>query len=247
MQGLVRNTSMASRLHYGYEKGKSIEEHWRMKMSIGAITSTISNAASTSAKTSMSAMTTNDFIKLLLTQLKNQDPTNPMDSSDMLSQFSSLTQLQMSQKSYDATQALIQTAATGYIGKTISYSGAFSNQIIVEDGQAGSVQYALDDDASNVSVAIYDDSGKTVRTGSIGYLSAGTHSYHWDGKDGSGENVPDGSYTIQLSAKDKSGNSLAVSTLASAGVSGVYFKSGETYLMTSAGEIPLSAVKGISN
>lgn len=216
-------------------------------MSIDAVTWNSLNASNASSKTSMSSMTTNDFIKLLLTQLKNQDPTDPMDSSEMLSQFSTLTQLQMTQKTYDATQTLIQTASTGYIGKKVSYPGSSTNLISAQGDQGGSIQYTLAGNAGKVSVTIYDDSGKIVRSGNLGSVVAGTYSYSWDGTDNNGAKVNNGNYTISFLAKDMNGNPLSVSTITTTAVTGVYFKDNTTYLMTALGEIPLSAVKGISN
>lgn len=217
-------------------------------MSISALTSTSLNTSTASSSTTgIASMTANDFLKLLLTELKNQDPTNPMDSSEMLSQFSSLTQVQLGQKTYDTMQTMLQTAATGYIGKTVSYTGSSSKEVSVADGKAVNTVYKLGDAASKVSVTIYDSSGKIVKTGNLGSMSAGTYSYQWDGTNNSGTKVDDGTYTISISAKDSTGNSVSVSQQLTASVTGVYFKDSVTYLITSAGEIPLSAVNIVSN
>jgi flagellar basal-body rod modification protein FlgD len=217
-------------------------------MSISALTSSSLNTTSASSSTSgIASMTANDFLKLLLTELKNQDPTKPMDSGEMLSQFSSLTQVQTAQKTYDAMQTMMQTASTGYIGKTISYSGSSSREISVSDGKAGNATYNLESAASKVSVIIYDSKGKVVKTSNLGSLSGGKHSYQWDGTNNSGTKVDDGTYTLSFAAQDSAGSSIAVSQQVAASVTGVYFKDSVTYLVTSAGDIPLGAVKGISN
>ncbi len=217
-------------------------------MSINALTSTGLNTSNTSSSSAgIASMTANDFLKLLLTELKNQDPTNPMDSAQMLSQFSSLTQVQLGQKTYDTMQTMLQTAATGYIGKTISYAGSSSRDVSVTSGKSGNTMYTLGNTAGKVSVMIYDSSGKAVKTSNLGSMAAGTYSYQWDGTNNNGTKVDDGIYTISISAKDSTGNSISVSQQETAAVTGVYFKDSIAYLITSSGEIPLSAVKVISN
>jgi flagellar basal-body rod modification protein FlgD len=165
----------------------------------------------------------------------------------MLQQFSSLTQVQLAQATNTTLQSLQQTSATEYLGKTISYSGSSSDDISVASGTAGTSMYTLAGNASSVSVTIYDASGKAIKTSNLGSMSAGSYSYQWDGTNNSGTKVADGTYTVSFSAKDSTGNSVSVSTQGTATVTAVVFNSGVAYLVTDAGEIPLTSVTGITS
>ncbi len=220
-------------------------------MSISTIGSNIFNASTTSAAAlSMSSLNADDFLKLLLVELKNQDPSKPMDSGAMLEQFSSLTQVQQAQQTNSYLQSLLQTElaltnsqAVGYIGKKISYSG---DKISVASGTVGTSKFTLAGDASKVSVSIYDAAGTAVKTADLGSMPAGSYSFQWDGKNNSGTKVADGTYSVSFSAKDSAGKSISVSTEGTASVTGVVFRSGVAYLVTDAGEIPLSSVTGVT-
>ena len=222
-------------------------------MSISALGSTnlnTSTAAASSAALSMSSLNGDDFLKLLLVQLKNQDPSKPMESSEMLSQFSTLTQVQQSQQANNYLQSLLQAElalsnnqAVGYIGKKISYAG---DQIPVVNGTVGFSKFTLAGAASKVSISIYDASGTVVKTSDLGSKAAGTYSFTWDGNNNSGIKVADGTYTVSFSAKDSAGKDISISTEGTANVTGVVFKNGIAYLVTDAGEIPLSSVSGVT-
>ena len=219
-------------------------------MSISALGSTTSTAAASSAALAMTSLSADDFLKLLLVELKNQDPSKPMDSSDMLSQFSTLTQVQQSQQSNNYLQSLLQAElatgnnqSVGYIGKKISYSG---DLIPVTSGTAGNSKFTLAGAASKVSIAIFDAKGTAVKTSDLGSMAAGTYSFKWDGKNDSGAKVADGTYTVQFLAKDSTGKNISVTTEGTANVTGVVFKNGIAYLVTDVGEIPMSSVSGVT-
>ena len=219
-------------------------------MSINALGSTTSTAATSSAALAMTSLSAGDFLNLLLVELKNQDPSKPMDSTAMLSQFSTLTQVQQSQQSNSYLQSLLQTElaasnnqAVGYIGKKISYAG---DQISVVNGTSASSKFTLASSASKVSISIYDASGTAVKTSDLGSMNVGTYSFNWDGKNNSGAKVADGTYTVNFSAKDSTGKDISVTTEGTANVTGVVFKNGMVYLVTNVGEIPISSVSGVT-
>jgi flagellar basal-body rod modification protein FlgD len=223
------------------------------KMSISALASNLLNSSTASAAGtafSMSSLKADDFLKLLLVELKNQDPSKPMDSSAMLSQFSTLTQVQQTQQSNNYLQSLLESTveasniqAVGYIGKKVSFSG---DKLTVAGGTAGTSKFTLASDAGKVSISIYDAAGSAIKTSDLGSKSAGTYSFQWDGTNNSGAKVADGTYTVGFSAKDSAGKNISVTTEASANVTGVVFKNGIAYLVTEAGEIPLTSVAGVT-
>ena len=183
-----------------------------------------------------------DFLKLLVAQLANQNPLNPMDSTEFtaqLAQFSSLEQLTNMNKNLGYLrlyQASINNAqAVNFIGKTVKASG---NSISVKDGAPDQIQFDLAGDAAEVNIYVYDSSDNLVKTINCGSLSDGEQSIEWDGTNDDGETVSDGTYTFEVSAADANGETIEASTYMTVEVTGVIFKEGNAYLL--AGDIEIS-------
>ena len=187
-----------------------------------------------------------DFLKLLVEQLKNQDPLNPMESTEFtsqLAQFSSLEQLTNMNESLKYSQlyqsSINNAQAVNFIGKTVKASG---NSINVKDGASNQIQFNLAGDAETVNIHIYDASDNLVKTINCGSLSNGDQSMEWDGANDGGETVSDGTYTFEVSAADAGGETIEASTYMTVGVTGVTFKEGNAYLLAGDIEISMSDV-----
>ena len=172
------------------------------------VTSTSNTAAASQTAGASPSPTTkftadlNSFLKLLTTQLKNQDPTKPLDPNEFTSQlvqFSSveqqinmntkLTELISLQKSNETL------AAANYLGTTIEAKG---NTMPLANGR-GEFTYALDKASDVTTITIRDGAGKAVYSGA-GSRDAGKHSFVWDGKGAGGVQLPDGAYSVSVSA-----------------------------------------------
>lgn len=183
----------------------------------------------------------NEFMKLLVTQLKNQDPLNPMDSSEFISQlaqFSSLEQLQNINDKLDDLTAQLSDAAN-LIDHEVEALGTIIN---VEDGVSDEIHFDLASDATAVFASISNSDGVYVRTVQVGPLSEGRQSLTWDGTDDNGKAVPDGKYTVDIQAVDTDGNMVESTSLIKGKVTGATFEDGTTYLLIGNIEIPLSSV-----
>lgn len=143
------------------------------------------------------------FLKLLVTQLKNQDPLNPMDNAQMTSQLAQISTVDGIEK-LNATLKMLVTGntenqamqAAGMIGHGVLVSGS---GLEFRDGVAlGGVE--LDVPADRVSVTIRDGSGLAVKTLELGRLPAGAKGYVWDGTTDSGAVVAEGNYTVSVKA-----------------------------------------------
>jgi len=204
-------------------------------MALNAI-STLTDNGTASSATKSKSLDKDAFLKLLTTQLQNQDPLNPTDSTEFtaqLAQFSSLEQLTNvnatlnTLKLYEAS--INNAQAVGFIGKDIIANG---NSIEKKSGQPVSCDYELPAAAKSVVVTIYDATGNFVRDYQKTALAAGKQSLTWDGRDRNGNPVADGAYTFEVQAVDEKGAKLNVTTFSKGTVTGVTFEDGITYLIT---------------
>jgi len=189
-----------------------------------------------------------DFLMLLLEQLSHQDPLNPLDSTEFtaqLSQFSSLEELTNINSTLNdvlAFQHSMQNASVAdLVGKTIKVDG---NSTYLRD--RAEIHYELSHEASSVEVSVYDNSGKLVRLENVGPGAAGEQLYSWDGKDSSGTQLPEGSYTFQVEALDISGEPVNTATSASGTVTEVLFEDGLTFIVLNGNtKVNLSDIRSI--
>ncbi len=130
---------------------------------------------------------------------------------------------------------------TNLIGKVAKTEG---NSIYLTD--SAELNYELSGNATSVKISIYDGSGDLVRSDEIGPQGTGDHSYVWDGKDASGNQMPEGPYTYEIKAQDASDEPVHVSTSTSGTIKAVTFKDGITYLMLEGGiMVNLSEIQSI--
>lgn len=200
-----------------------------------------SNAAASSASLSE---TFDTFLTLLTTQLQNQDPLDPMDSAQFTEQLVQFTEVEQSIATNQNLESVLglmlaeqTSAAVSYIGKNIE---ALSNTTLLADGQAV-WKYGLGADADRTSITITDADGKLVYA-TTGETASGVHEFVWDGKDTSGATLPDGTYTIDVSAVDADGRSIDVGTSIVGKVTGVQTIDGVPVLMVGDGLVQMSNV-----
>ena len=187
-------------------------------------TSSASSSSSSSSSATSGSDLQNTFLQLLIAQMKNQDPTNPMDSSQMTSQLAQINtvtgiaQLNTSLTSL-ATQLTTnqQTQAASLISATVLAPGdGFS----VASGKATGFGVTLANDATDVQVTVKNSAGQIVNTIDLGKQSAGTIPIGWTPVDTAGNALPDGNYTITASGTTANGTT-SPATLSAATVQGV--------------------------
>jgi len=213
---------------------------------LGITRTSTTPTVSTSASQSLGQ---NDFLKLMTAQLKNQDPFDPVDNTQMvaqMAQFSSLagiTEMSTTLKAIsDKLGATTTSDAVSYIGKTVLTAGTTAYGR-TSGGLAGAIE--LSGAASDVTVAIADANGQTLKTFSLGQQAAGTIAYDWDGKTASGADAGTGPFTVSVAAQNE-GKSVAATGLVWAPVQSVSTTSGSARLtLPGIGEIPVTAVRQI--
>lgn len=182
-----------------------------------------------------------EFLQLLMTQLENQDPLNPMDDKQFvaqLAQFSSLEQLTNISEGVTAmnennTQQDM-VGAVGFIGKEIMASG---DEVSKAGEDVSTMYYSLDDSAAKMYFNIFDGNGNMVRTVEMQARQAGEYEFNWDGKDYSGKMVPDGNYSVSVAAEGHNGEPVLVDTSVAGKVSGVQNINGQPHLRLSDGRM----------
>ncbi|MBI4666622.1 MAG: flagellar hook assembly protein FlgD [Nitrospinae bacterium] len=195
--------------------------------------STATDTSSASASTTNSDMGKMEFLTMLVTQIKNQDPLNPMDNQEFtaqMAQFSSLEQLFSVNDNLNmlltASNASTSAQAISLIGKEVT---ALGHNVHVKNGVATDVAFDLPESASEVTINIEDENGNIVRTITEENLSSGPHATAWDGKDEYGNQLADGLYSYSVEAKGTEGQTLEVTTYAKGVVTGVSFEDGVAY------------------
>lgn len=188
----------------------------------------------TSSGNNTEDMGIDQFLTLFIAQIKNQDPLSPLDSAEFtaqLAQFTSVEQLYgMNNSLSDIKDTLNdqngQQDLIALIGKTVN---ADENTISVENGAVLSGCYNLSE-AADTTVSVYDSNGVKIRTIYSGWKEKGEHTINWDGRNESGEIVPDGTYTFEVTARDEDGFYVPANTYISGEVTGVTYEYGTPYL-----------------
>ena len=195
----------------------------------------------------------NDFLKLLTTQLQNQDPSNPMKGKDFaaqLAQFSSVEQLtnissqieEQGNSDGALAQSINDSIATDLIGRTVETTGS-----TMQWRGEGEATFGLDLErpASEATVTIRDAGGNAVRTKTLEDLSKTTE-VSWDGTADGGGQVPEGTYSVDVSATGESGDSIEATARLEGTVDRVTLKDGKTSLWIGGAQVSMGRVQSIA-
>lgn len=192
----------------------------------------------------------NTFLSLLTTQLKNQDPTSPLDSNQFTQQLVQMTGVEQQLNANSLLQQLVNNTSNGVatavslIGKTVK---AVSDTANLSNGQA-QWTYNLGSGATDLKVQVLDANGKVVHAEAPSDLTAGDHPFTWDGKDLSGTQLPNGgTYTLRVTATDSTGAAIATTTYVQGVVTGVGQSNGQTQITINGGAADWTKVTSIQN
>ena len=191
----------------------------------------------TGGATGGSAMDKNAFLMLLVTQFQYQDPLNPMEDKEFVSQLAQFTSLEQSmamneslEKLYTLQAETQALQAVNYIGKEVLARGY---GLSVQGKTITSVEYALGEGAVSGYVSIMDANGQEVANVALTALGSGIHSFDWTGYMSNGAKAPDGVYTIAISCTAADGTPVIADTQVGGVVKGVSTYNGEQYLTLS--------------
>lgn len=201
---------------------------------IGGINAILGQTSTQAVETEEDPLGRDAFLTMLVTQLKNQDPLNPMEGADFsaqLAQFSSLEQLFTVNENLESIQGSFDSDSDGnildFIGKEVM---SLDDTLRMAGGTQAGGYYHLTE-AAAIVVNIYDSLGNPVAHLTEGSKEAGTHSVNWDGMDIMGEYHLDGEYQYEVLALGADGLYTPVDTGISGKITGVTFEQGVTYLL----------------
>jgi flagellar basal-body rod modification protein FlgD len=186
------------------------------------------------------------FLQLLTVQLKNQDPTAPMDANQFTQQLVQYSQVEQQIKTNSNLTQIANSLAVSNATQMLSYVG----QTVTADGskttlQNGSAVWSFTmDRAATASINVLDAGGNVVYTGSSSY-GAGASTFTWNGTETNGTTAPDGTYTIQVAGTDASGNAATVTTSLTGKVTGIDFSTGQPYLEINGEKVSVWSVSSV--
>ncbi|MCF8105396.1 MAG: flagellar hook assembly protein FlgD [Desulfohalobiaceae bacterium] len=209
-------------------------------------------AAETKAKTGNQADTLgkDDFLNLLVTQLKNQDPLNPSDPTEFtaqLAQYSSLEQLYNINDSLQGLQTMQdgfgRLSALSMIGKeVIAESGSFRYE-----GRPVEMGFRFEDQVQGAVVSIWNENGRLVDQIEIAEPCSGDRFLQWDGTDQEGRDLPEGTYSLDVTGTTAEGQETAGTPLTASRITGVDFSGADHTLLTTNGSVELAEVAKVNN
>ena len=188
------------------------------------------------------------FLSLLTTQLKNQNPLDPLDTNDFTQQLVQFTEVEQTIKQNDHLENLIKLSAAntitnlvGFLGREVTLAGDTAE---LKDGTA-SWNYEIHGAADTSTLSVLDANGVPVFTTS-GSAPTGKTTFFWDGRTDAGTTAPDGKYTLAISAVDSSGTALNVTTETVGVVDGVDFSGDEPFLLIGGREVKLDEILSVT-
>lgn len=221
--------------------------------SVSGAASTAGTGGSGAASATTAAEAEDRFLKLLVAQMTNQDPTNPLDNAQVTTQMAQISTVSGIEKLNTAlsqwmsqSSAVQQLDGAGLVGRqvlvegaTLTLSGGTERTAGVRGG------YELSRTVGEVRVDVLDAAGNNVATIRPTATTAGVHSFEWDGRDKAGRALADGTYTITVSGGEAKAMD-PVTALQSATVGAVLSSSaGAKVELSNGAQRALSDVKGI--
>lgn len=208
------------------------------------ITGAAYNAGKTSAAGLKLAEDFTQFLTLLTTQLQNQDPLNPMDSTEFTSQLVQFTQVEQAINTNQKLDNMVQMQLSSLQGMALNYVGldiTYPSVELAYEGGKAKITYALPEEAAEAKIFIRDENNAVVHTANVS-REAGTKYYEWDGTLDGGGKAKAGTYSFTIDAVSATGQSIIASTAVNGRVRGVETQNGVPYLLVGDRAVPVGNV-----
>jgi flagellar basal-body rod modification protein FlgD len=223
-------------------------------MSLASVTAQ-QNTASTAAtppagSTALNSLSANfgDSLKLLMTQLQNQDPTSPLDTNQFTSELVQFSGVEQQINTNTSLTQLIQLTQAGEVMQASAMTGkrvtVSSDHVPLQNGK-GTIQFDAPA-AEPVAIAIYSDTGAKLRDATL-MATKGSNTWTWDGSDGSGHTLPDGSYKVAVAGMSSDGTTSALPFSVVGMATSVQNQSNSIKLQLGALSVDFSKVQSVGN
>ncbi len=219
-------------------------------LAVAATAGSVGTSA-TSGSTALASLSSNfsDFLQMLRSQLQNQDPTSPMDTSQFTSELVEFSGVEQQINTNTSLTQLIQLTQAGEVMQASAMNGkqvtVTSDHVPLQNGQ-GTIQFTTQT-AEPVDILVYDSNGNKLSDNMM-MSTAGTNTWTWNGTNSSGATVPDGSYQVAVVAAAANGTTSAVATNVVGTATGVQSESnGSLELELGALSVPFSQVVSVGN
>jgi flagellar basal-body rod modification protein FlgD len=216
------------------------------------VTTPATNAnGTTTTSDALSGLTSNfsTFLTLLTTQLKDQDPTSPMDSSQFTQQLVEFSQVEQQINTNTNLQSLINqgtsaagTNAVSYLGKAVTVTNG--NAPLV--GGTAAWTYNLGTASTQTTLTVTDANGNVVYS-APGQTTAGNNAFTWNGQNAQGTQLPDGVYKLSVAATASDGSAVQTTVASTGIVSELDMSSGSPQLMIGPMEVSVSDISGVQS
>ena len=165
------------------------------------------------------------FLSILLTQLQNQNPLEPLDTNEFTQQLVQFSEIEQSLQTNDYLEEIVGNTSSSEYVNAVNYIGTE----VVADGyitqlSGGDATWVVDaeDDVTDVFYSVYDENGSVIYQDSVDF-NKGMNLLEWNGRDTTGQSVPDGPYGIVFTATDANGDPVTLDTQIAGKVTGVDF------------------------
>lgn len=210
--------------------------------------STSTGTTSTSAISQSGLMANYElFLSILTTQIQNQDPLDPMDSSEYTTQLVQYSNVEQSIQQNKNLENIITMLESSHMMSYVNYIG---NEVTMDASSAvlsgGQASWDYDaPKAASGTVTIRNEEGAVVFSDEID-LAAGSNTYSWDGQMDNGVDAESGTYSISFNMRDKNEKVVNVSTVTKGVVEGVDWSTGKMYLKVNGNLVPVSEILSVS-
>lgn len=191
-----------------------------------------------------------DFLQLLVAQLRNQDPLEPMEDMEFISQMAQFTELEQiiemndtmtnaMNVDYVTSQSIANSMVTSLLGKTVT---ADSDMVYLAEDQEATIHYDLGGAASEVKISIYTDDGELVDVIYDENGNLGMNEIKWDGRASTGSRMPEGSYRIEIDALSADGTAITATPFLVGEATRVQYIDGAAYIIVDGQTVMLGDV-----